>query len=305
MAESTMDKSSLPLVSIAIITYNHEKFIGEALNSVLGQDYENIEIVVADDGSKDRTPEILRKFERDNPGKLRLILSERNEGITVNSNKAHFACRGKYVAWLGGDDLMLPGKIRKQVKFLEDHPDYYIVYHNLEIFRSETGEILQLFNYRKDKHQGEVELLIKYGTFNGACSTMLRRDKAPLYGFDTELPVASDWFYWIETLRNGGKIGYIDEVLGRYRRHSANVTNKDSEFISQGILDHFKTLEKVRSYEKNYSKEIKFRLSNLYNIIRNNDYGPLLRKSLSANIFNIKSWIYFIVYYATFKRVKL
>ena len=109
MAESTMDKSSLPLVSVAIITYNHEKFIGEALNSVLEQDYENIEIVVADDGSKDRTPEILRKFEREHPGKLRLILSERNEGITVNSNKAHFACIGKYVAWLGGDDLMLPG----------------------------------------------------------------------------------------------------------------------------------------------------------------------------------------------------
>lgn len=300
-----MQDTIQPLVSVAIITYNQKEFLKECINSVLNQTYKNIEIVIADDASTDGTRDLLNDYKNRYPGKFKLIFSEINEGITANSNKAHFGCDGKYIAWIGGDDLMYPDKIEKQVDFLETHNDFNIVYHNLEVFESTSGRIIKLFNGRRDKHIGGIELLIKYGTFNGACSTMVRRAVTPSYGFDHELKVASDWFYWIETLRYGGQIGYIDEILGSYRRHANNVTNQNSSFITQGINDHFMTLKKVQSFEKDYSKEIKFRLSNLYSIVRMNDYCKMLTCSLENNILNFKSWIYLIVYLLSFKKVKL
>jgi glycosyltransferase involved in cell wall biosynthesis len=225
-----MEVKEIPLVSIAIITYNQKEYLKECIESVLEQDYENIEIVVADDCSTDGTQEMLKGYEEKYPNKFVLKLSDRNQGITKNSNLAHFACKGKYIAWMGGDDLMLPGKIRRQVEYMENNPECTICYHNLDVFQSDTNETLYYFN-ENNKYEGDVRVVIKYGTFNGGCSNMVRADKVPKNGFNETLPIASDWLFWCECLLNGGTINYIDEVLGRYRRHQKNITAKKKLFI--------------------------------------------------------------------------
>jgi glycosyltransferase involved in cell wall biosynthesis len=103
-----MEKQGLPLVSLAIITYNQKDYLRECIESVLSQDYENIEIVIADDCSTDGTQDMLREYDKKYPNKFVLKLSERNQGITANSNLALFACCGKYIAMTGGDDIFLP-----------------------------------------------------------------------------------------------------------------------------------------------------------------------------------------------------
>lgn len=216
-----------PLVSIAIITYNQKDFLRECIESCLAQDYPNFEIVVADDGSSDGTQEMLLQYSYHYHGKFVLRLSDSNQGITANSNLAHFACSGKYIAWMGGDDLMLPGKLSRQVEFMENNSNCTICYHNLDVFDSDTGQTLSYFNDKKKQINGNVRECIKYGAFNGACSTMIKASNAPHNGFDGTLPVVSDWLYWVETLANGGTINYIDEVLGRYRRHTNNVSVDD------------------------------------------------------------------------------
>jgi glycosyltransferase involved in cell wall biosynthesis len=230
-----------PLVSVAIITYSQRQFLEECINSVLIQDYQPIEIVVADDGSSDGTHELLREFDRRNPGKFRLLLSEHNRGITHNSNAAHFACRGKYIAWMGGDDLMLPGKITAQVKLMEANPECSICHHDLDVFDSQSGRSLRLYSSGHSVRRGGIQEAIRYGTFNGACSSMVRASCTPKGGFDTNIPVASDWLYWIDTLAGGGTIEYIDRVLGRYRRHVGNVTHAAIDRPSQAQLDHIMT----------------------------------------------------------------
>ena len=95
------------------MTYNQKNYLKECIDSILSQDYENIEIIIADDYSKDGTQDMLKEYNQKYPNKFILKLSERNQGITKNSNLAHFACNGKYIAWMGGDDLMLPSKIIK------------------------------------------------------------------------------------------------------------------------------------------------------------------------------------------------
>lgn len=220
--------NSIPLISVHVITYNQAHFIHETLQSILAQDYKNIEIIVADDGSTDGTANIIREYSNQYPGKIIPLLDGSNLGITGNSNRGLQACKGKYIAFIGGDDLFLPSKISTQVRYMEANPNCTLSYHDLDVFQSETGKTIRKFNSGNGSqypHQGGVETLIKYGCYCGGCSVMVRRSSTPSHGFDPHVFVASDWLFWIETVIDGGKTGYIPEVLARYRRHQGNVTS--------------------------------------------------------------------------------
>lgn len=249
-----------PLVSVAVITYNQKNFLRECIESCLSQDYPNFEIVVADDCSTDGTQDLLLQYQVSHPGKFVLRMSEENRGITANSNLAHFACSGKYIAWMGGDDVMLPSKIRRQVEFMEKHPECTICYHDLDVFDSDSNETLYFWSKKNKPREGDISTVIKYGVFNGACSSMVRADKTPLIGYNTLLPVASDWCYWIDSLANGGVIRYIPHVLARYRRHKGNVTRKKAG-VGQNKIDHLNTCNYVISKYPVYFKEAMFSYS--------------------------------------------
>lgn len=225
-------------VSVAIITYNQRHFLEECLESVLAQDYSELEIVVADDGSTDGSHALLEQYAERHPGRFVLRLSGENRGITATANAAHFACTGDYIAWLGGDDVMLPGKIRRQVELMDQEPNVALCYHDLDAFLSETGERLYLFSEKHRPRQGGVEVAIRHSTFNGGSATMVRRSATPAGGHDPRIQHASDWLYWVETLAAGGRIAYIDEVLARYRRHSRSVTSQSSQFVRSLLEDH-------------------------------------------------------------------
>lgn len=297
------EKNILPLVSVAIITYNQKKYLKECIESILIQDYSNVEIIVADDCSTDGTQEMLKEYEKKYKNKFILKLSEFNQGITKNSNLAHFACNGDYIAWMGGDDLMLPGKIRRQIEYMESNPDCTICYHNLDVFQSETNETLYYFN-QKIKYEGDVKTVIKYGTFNGACSNIIRANKAPKNGFNETVLIASDWLYWVETLENGGTINYIDEILGRYRRHNNNITKKE-DTITQNEVDHLNSCNIILKLNKSYLDVVYFRHAIILRGLRHKlNYKNTLIKCLKLS-FNLKSFFAILIYIFTFGKVKL
>ncbi len=294
----------MPLVSIAIITYNQKEFLKECIDSILIQDYKNIEIVVADDASTDGTQEMLLEFNRLHPNLFVLKLSGSNLGITKNSNIAHFACKGKYIAWMGGDDLMLPTKLSKQVAYMEANPDCTLLYHNLEVFYTDSKSIPHLLNSKKNGREGDIRTLIKYGSFNGACSTMIRRSMAPKHGFDERLPIASDWLYWVESLGNGGDIRYLNEVLGRYRRHSNNVTSQKNYNAN---LDHLNSCNILLASYPRYVKLILQRYSENLRVLRHieeKNYSNWLLASIIVGA-NVKSLIFYFVYVVSLKKIKL
>lgn len=293
-----------PLVSIAIITYNQKEFLKECIESCLAQDYPNLEIVVADDGSTDGTHELLNDYDMQYPGKFILRLSKENQGITKNSNAAHFACKGKYVAWIGGDDLMLPGKISKQVEFMEKNPDCMICYHDLDVFDSETGRNLYSFSEKNKPREGTISVIIKYGVFNGACSTMVRSSSVPSEGYNELLPVASDWCYWIDTLAKGGEIRFLPEILARYRRHPKNVTAiKDR--IGQNSLDHLNTCNYILGKYPEYTREALYCYSmNIRYLRKRLPYMTALLFVIRSS-FDFKSLFAVILFIITFGRVKV
>ncbi len=118
-----MSDSSRPLVSIIIPAYNAEKFIVETLDSVLGQSWENIEVFVVDDGSKDKTVELAKKYESD---KLKVFV-QKNQGACVARNKGLEMSNGKYIQYLDADDVLSNNKIEEQVKVLENNEGYLAV----------------------------------------------------------------------------------------------------------------------------------------------------------------------------------
>jgi glycosyltransferase involved in cell wall biosynthesis len=213
-------------VSVLIPSYNQENVIEQTVLSALTQDYANLEVVVSDDASQDRTPQILKEIQEKFPGRLKIFLHQTNLGVTKNHTRGLLECRGDFIAFQDGDDLFLPGKIRKQVEFMLKHPDCTISSHDVDVFDSETGRTLYLWSQRFGRREGGARELVRYGNYLSSVSVMVRRTHLPAYGYDDRVRIGSDWLLWLEVLAQGkGKILYLDEVLARYRRHAGNLTN--------------------------------------------------------------------------------
>lgn len=211
-----------PLVSVMIITYNQLEFIRETLDSALNQDYENYEIVVADDGSTDGTAEVILEYAAKYPGKVVPLVGGENLGITGNGNRGLSGCKGELIAFMGGDDLFLFNKLSAQVKWFRDNPSGVICGHKLYLVNDKTEKIGE-HPYRDISGAGPKEW-IESGTLYGATSVMVKGSKIPSYGFDVRLPVVSDWKLYIDCLDELDTWGGLDQFLGMYRKHDGNIT---------------------------------------------------------------------------------
>ncbi|MDQ6967760.1 MAG: glycosyltransferase [Mariprofundaceae bacterium] len=228
-----MSDKIMPLVSIHIITYNQIDFIHETLDSALAQDYENLEIVVADDGSTDGTADVIMEYAKKYPEKIVALVGGPNLGITGNSNRGLKACKGKYIAFQGGDDVLLPGKITAQVEWMEADENRVLCGHQVEVFYDDGSPSHPLTKWFASG-VGPKDF-IQYGCPYAAVSIMVRCSACPKTGFNEKLPFVSDWFFWIETLENGGAFGYVEGKYARYRRHAMNITN-NIELCSTDVL---------------------------------------------------------------------
>lgn len=235
-------------VSVSIVTYNHEDFIAYSLESILAQivDFE-YEIIIGEDCSTDRTRQILETYRDKYPGKIKLLLHEHNLGVNRNFQNVLENCNGEYIAHLDGDDAMLPGKLQKQVNFLDTHPDHVMVTHDMRVFNSKTHKTLFFFNSRLKIIDGTINDLVEYGTYFCNSSKMYRKSALPLNGIDTNTHYVIDWLLHIQTARHG-RIGYIDEVLGEYRKHEGGTTSISLSKRSEVFKDQLYTLEMATSY---------------------------------------------------------
>lgn len=215
---------NLPKVSVIVTCYNFERYIKECFESILIQNYPNLEIIVCDDASNDHSAEIIMEYKKRFPQLFVLELSEINGGLTTNINKGLKRVSGKYLAFLSGDDLFEPGKLLKQVEHLENFPKCNLCYTDTIIFDSENPEKYEFNSSKEKQRSGNQSTVIMYGTFCGASSVMVRTEKAPR-AFSKLVKYTAEWMYWVDCLKHGGEIHFINEPLTKYRRHERNVTN--------------------------------------------------------------------------------
>ena len=205
--------------------------------------------------------------------------------MTANQQAALDACTGDYIAWMAGDDLMLPGKISAQVAYLESHPACAVVYHDLEIFHSASGKSLGHFSDVDKPRSGTIKTLVRHGSFNGATSNMVRASQSPPHGFDPAVKVASDWLYYVECLSNEGTIDYIDQVLGKYRRHDNNVTKPDKHHPQMDLLaDHLISCQAILLKHPDLAKDVNYRMGYLLTTARLRDGGAHYNAYLRASL---------------------
>lgn len=233
-------------VSALITTYNHRAFIEEAVNSVLAQTYPNIEIVITDDCSTDGAQDIIRRLAREHP-RIIPVLSDRNTGIAANVNRGLARCDGEFLTYLGGDDLMYPAKIEKQVAYMRAHPDAVVCYHDVEVFDSDTGLTLYRHGDIHEMKDGGVELeLFTNWSFGRLPKTipsshMVRASALPPHGFDERIHLWNDWLHGIEVLQHGWR-GHIPEVLGRYRKHAGQITQAPGRHLLESFEEEMMAL---------------------------------------------------------------
>lgn len=203
-----------PLVSVCVSTYRQEPFIAECIESIVSQQTDfDFEIVVADDCSPDGTRDVLRALEKKHPNRLRLLLAATNGGPFANYLAVHSAARGKYVAHVDGDDFLLPGKLQRQVDYMEANPDCNVCWHRMLFVAGSRTQEHPARNPEFEERELRREELCALGAFGAHSSTMYRRenfDRTMLYR------KSDDWLMALVYMREG-YAWLLPEVLAGYR----------------------------------------------------------------------------------------
>ena len=207
---------TLPKVSVIIPTYNYAQYVGIAVESVLDQSYPDLEILVVDDGSTDKTQATLRPYTpwihyyyKDNGG----TASALNFGITRAS--------GKYICWLSADDIFLPDKIAKQVSLMENQPTLGFSYTSFIVIDGGGNKQYEVHSPFYGDHR-EMVIKLMEGCFINGSSVMMRKSAIDQVGlFDESMATVHDYELWFRLLKSY-PCGFLNELLLGYRWHGQN-----------------------------------------------------------------------------------
>jgi glycosyltransferase involved in cell wall biosynthesis len=210
------------LISIAMCTYNGEKFIQEQIESILNQSYKNIELIITDDCSNDTTVEVIKQYIQ-NDNRIKLYQNEKNLGFIKNFEKAISFCNGDYIALSDQDDIW---KLNKIEKFVNEIKKNVLIYSNALLINQESQEIRkELFSDTNKLCKGKVNNSFLLDNVVSGNTMMFKKELVKYI-----LPIPSQINYhdfWIGFVASTyGTITYTDESMTYYRRHSEQVTNR-------------------------------------------------------------------------------
>ena len=219
----------MPKVSVVMSVYNGEKYLKESVESILNQTFSDFEFTIINDGSTDKTPEILRSF---NDERIKVINQE-NMGLTRSLNKAINLVIGEYIARMDADDVSLPERLERQVEFLDENLDVGMVGTACkEIDRD--GQEIGIFSPPTTNNELK-KVLIRYNPFVHA-SVMIRRtviDKVGIY--DESFSSAQDYEFWFR-IAKFYKIANLTQLLLVRRYTTRNISiEKENEQIKNAI----------------------------------------------------------------------
>lgn len=226
------------MISVIIPTFNAEKYIGEALESIYTQTYKGeTEIIVIDDGSSDRTAEIVNKFP-----KIKYFY-QNNSGQSAASNRGLSISKGNFITWLDHDDWFEKEKLEKQHSFLMDHSNIDFVYSDFKVY----DEMLEKYYtqaaepYIDPPENFLATILFRQIMPSFSCSMMKRRCITKKCFWSEDITFGADYIFCLRLLMNGFKPGYIPLPLYGYRRHPNNLSNNHAQ-NKQGEIDLIKAL---------------------------------------------------------------
>lgn len=217
-----------PRVSVVIPTYNYARFVGNAVDSILAQTFTDYEIIVVDDGSTDETARVLAGY----GDKVRYV-HQNNAGQSAARNHGIGLAHGEYLAFLDADDTWLPQKLDKQVRFLDEHGEYDMVFADMS--HCVDGAMI----HKRYLHEKKYKFVAQGKIFNNLLregfifmpTVLVRRKCFEQVGvFDVTLSNCEDVDLWFR-IADRFQIGFVDEPLAVRNVHGANVTHQQEDYL--------------------------------------------------------------------------
>jgi glycosyltransferase involved in cell wall biosynthesis len=247
----------MPRVSAIIVVLDGETYIAEAIDSVLAQDFADWELLIVDDGSTDRTGDIVQSYADEQPERIRLIRhpDNGNHGMSASRNLGVAEARGEYIAFLDADDVWLPAKLSEQVELLDSHPAAALVYGRTLIWnqwnpQSDREDYFYGLGVEPDAlHQPPrlfFQLLENVHQTPTTCNAMMRRDAMlEVGGFDPSFrDMFEDQVFFAKLLL--GYPAYVSgECWAKYRQHSSAASRQAGRRVRRA---HLRYLRAIRRY---------------------------------------------------------
>lgn len=213
-----------PFVSIVVPAYNAARYIAESLNALLAEDYPELEIVIVDDGSTDDTAEIASLYVGKD-SRIHLVIQP-NGGVCSARNRGIREARGKYILPVDADDILLPGFVAWAVEQMEQHPEVKVVVPRAEFFGARQGEWC-LPDYTPQ--------LLARKNMIPATALYRRSEWERVGGYNEQMQAREDWEFWINVLKNGGRVVTSPQLGLRYRIHSQSKRMTDRRMKHQVV----------------------------------------------------------------------
>lgn len=219
------------LVSVIVISYNAENTILETLESIKNQSYQNIELIVSDDCSKDKTVEICEKWIDENKVRFvntKLLTVEQNTGVCANGNRGRFAATGKWLKGIAGDDILLPNCIEDFMKYINENPSAKFV----TSFRRLYNETFDEYNFlSEDTGIGDNSIYQKEANeqIRTCCKKLLAQGPTMFYAKDVYIEVGGfnpkyifeDYPFTLSVLEHGYQLHLLPKATVGYRLHNS------------------------------------------------------------------------------------
>jgi len=234
-----------PLVSVLMCAYNAEKYIQNALKSVLLQTYPAIEIVVVNDGSADRTEAKIQELIKEHSN-IKLINQE-NKGIASAANRGLGECVGKYIARMDADDICVPNRIEKEVLFLEENSSFAAVSSWLTCFYPDRS-LPKTFKFKQKSE--DLKAILLFDNPVPHAPALLKADVLKAIKYDTDFQVAEDYNMWFSLLKQGYRVHILQVPLYLYRIHGANITQKKIKHAERVRLKGLKEIGIIPTQEE-------------------------------------------------------
>lgn len=294
------------VVSIIVASYNHEKYVEDCLESIKKQTYKDIELIITDDCSGDKTYSIIQEWCIKNRNRFVNCVytkHEVNQGVSKTYNDMILASQGEYIKCFASDDMMYPNAIETMVKAIEEN-EADMVYTNV-VDVDEYAHYPISCDYKR-KHYNKIppngkNLIDKLYVLNEICapSVLLKRNTFEKYGLFDENMLYEDWEYWLRVTSRGGMIAYDNNVTIAYRRLKSSASmfiESDKERFENIYRNNKMMLERYAPLTKsgmdgfmNYAlvQAIKIRNDRLVNEISKENFARKIMTNMRLVLFRL------------------
>jgi glycosyltransferase involved in cell wall biosynthesis len=267
----------MPKVSVVMSVYNGEKYLREAVESILTQTFDDFEFLIVDDCSTDASPGILNDYQQRDK-RIKVIKNGRNIGLTRSLNKAIKQSSGDYIARLDADDISLPQRLEKQYLFLTRNPLYSIVGTRTCLIDSDGRFIKK--QRRPIFFRSINKIMLKRNCLAHGTVMINRKDLISVGNYNKKIPFAQDYELWLRFVRSNKKIFVLNDYLYYLRQHQGSVTARN--VFHQSIT--FFLIQKRIDFEKFDNNKIEEYFSVFDEKTKANVYYVASRLILRSNI---------------------